>query len=544
MRFNSLPAAAALALLSAVPAAAEKRDFHQCDGLSNPGKGGESGMAPALSTSGFAFPSSPGAKTVIDSCTAALADPRLQPRQALRRSHLLRARAVAQLQAGNPDAALADVDAAIAAAGPLASDPLFARSMGGSFELIRAAAALAKGNRAEARRLAAVAAARRPYSASIQMVAATVGQRARDPGAAGGTAFTTLVPIVPDALKLQFLSELEAGRFAAATAIYPRLPKPAAPAFPVFNLYAQLDPLLIASGAGYAFAATGHPDRARAIMADARTRLDTSLAPRTDDKGKPLPALDMIAQPLRTYLERNTGLVEARALVADRKPLDALKLLVGRELPVNAQSIELLTALKAALPAEQRALAPDPALLETKLAEQRKAETLDVAALRRGMAAPETSRTMADYQKAQSGFLYSFFAGAGASSDGFKSKTDAQTGITTVEFIGNAASQPTVEELTLLRAADLARAAGKPGFIILARRDYSRVMQMTQGYSRIPISSTPAGFRSELDVRFVDPAALPPELASERDRVLDVATVWSTLAPLYVPATPPARPAS
>ncbi|MES2754705.1 MAG: hypothetical protein V4659_08570 [Pseudomonadota bacterium] len=528
-----------LAGIGATPATAAKRDFETCDNLRAPGDGA-SGMGAALSTSGFNFGASvaalpDGAPVLIAACTAALADPRLLPAQALRRSHLLRARAVAQLQKGDPDAALADVDAALAAAGPLAADPLFARSMGGSFELIRAAAHQAKGDRAEARRWVAAAAARRPYSVTIQSLAAIIAQKSRDPAAPAPAAYLPLIPLIPDAVKLQFISDIEAGRFADAAALHPRL-KLAPPAGLGFNVNALVEPIVVAANAGYAFAATGRPARATAIMAEAKAALETLLAPPPPDpKGKPVLGVGaMIGDPLRAFYARNAKLVEARIAVAEQRPLDALKLLVGSELPVSASSVELLTALRAALPADTRALAPDPAQLETRLAEQRRKDTLDTAALRKGLAAPETQRTMADYEKSTGNFLRSLFVG-GAKSDGFKDKTDDKTGITTVQFVGNSGSAPTVEELTLLRAAELAKAAGKPGLIIVARRDYTRTLNMTRGYSAIPISSTPAGFQTELDVRFVDPAALPPELASERDRVLDAARIYATLAPVYIP---------
>lgn len=548
MQFKFLAGTAlATALLAATPAQADKRDFETCDNLRAPGSG-DSGMGAPVSTAGFSFfgATSPSgadaAPPLIAACTAALADPRLQPQQALRRSHLLRARAVAQLQKGDPDAALADVAAAIAAAGPLAGDPLFLRSMGGSFELIRAAAYLAKGDRANARMLAAAAAARRPYSVSIQSVAAIVAQKARDPAAPAPAAYLPLIPLIPEAVKLQFMSDMEAGRFAQAAALYPRLSPKGPDGQLFFNPSALAEPVLLAASGGYAFAATGQPDRARTVMADAKARMDAMLAPRPDKNGvlQPTPLNTMIGPQLRAYQLRSARLVDARIAVADKHPLDALKLLVGNELPVSASSVELLTSLRAALPADTRALAPDPGQLEAALTEQRRKDTLDTAALRRGLAAPETQKTLADYGKSTGSFWRSLFV-SGAASDGFKDKTDPKTGITTVEFVGNSGSAPTVEELTLLRAADLARRAGKPGLIIVARRDYTRTMNMTRGYSAIPISSTPAGYKTELDVRFVDPAALPPELAGERDRVLDANRIYTTLAAVYIPPAAPAK---
>jgi hypothetical protein len=46
----------------------------------------------------------------------------------------------------------------------------------------------------------------------------------------------------------------------------------------------------------------------------------------------------------------------------------------------------------------------------------------------------------------------------------------------------------------------------------------------------------PAGFKTAIDVEFVDPAELPPALSGSADRVIAVDAVRAALAPLYVPA--------
>lgn len=536
-------AAAAAGLLAGGPAGADKRDFEACDGLRAPGtKNG--GMSGPKSDSGFAFPllgSSPDmSAATVAACGRALADPRLTPTATLRRVHLLRARALARLQGGDADGALGDLDAAAQAAGPLAADPLYARSMGVSLTLARAGAWQAKGDRAKARALAAEAAAARPYSSSIQSMAALIVQRARDPQAPAAS-FTALMPLMPDALSLQFGADVEAGRFAEAAALHPRLKHEFSKAG-AGSLIALTDDVrtlaeaVIGSAqASYAYAATGQGGKARAVLADAKAGLDAALVPGVDKKGAALP-VSPLAEPLRAVLERYALITDARLAILDGAPMNALKALVGAPLPVSAASVELLTALRVALPEAQRALAPDPAVMAAKLAKQRAKERLDLAALRKAMPAPETSRTLADYEGAGSAFLASFFGGAGASNDGFRSRTDEKTGVTTVEFVGQSTSAPAVEEMTLLRAADLARAAGRKGILIVDRRDFARTMTVTRGYSAIPISSTPAGYKTELKVRFVDPASPPADLSGERDRLLDADRVYAALAPIYIPA--------
>ncbi|WP_375392143.1 hypothetical protein [uncultured Sphingomonas sp.] len=350
--------------------------------------------------------------------------------------------------------------------------------------------------------------------------------------------YAALLPLTPQAYRLQFGADMEAGRFAQAAAEYPRLnqafPKPGPVLPPFLDANADANTLITSmldgAAAGYALAATGQPAAARALLTDTETKLEAALTPAADKTGVAQPP-SPIAGPLREAWRRARLLADARIAVADGRPTEALKALIGTELPVGAAGVELLTALQAALPASERALAPDSAVLAAKLTARREAEQLDVAALRRAMPLPETSGNIADYEGAGNRFLAGLFV-AGGATDGFRSKTDAATGITTVAFVGKASSGPAVEELTLLRAADLARQAGKRGLLIVGRRDYAQTLTMTR--MGIPLSSTPADYKTELDVRFVDPAALPADLAPERARVLDADQVYAALAPIYI----------
>jgi hypothetical protein len=78
--------------------------------------------------------------------------------------------------------------------------------------------------------------------------------------------------------------------------------------------------------------------------------------------------------------------------------------------------------------------------------------------------------------------------------------------------------------MTLLRAAELAHAAGKPAFVIVARKDYSRTMRMMRGGAEI--SSTPTGFKTEITIRYLDSAEASPP-------ALNALAVIDALGPLY-----------
>jgi hypothetical protein len=106
--------------------------------------------------------------------------------------------------------------------------------------------------------------------------------------------------------------------------------------------------------------------------------------------------------------------------------------------------------------------------------------------------------------------------------DGFRSTPNVD-GTIKVEFIGNTPSPLLVQEMTLLRAAEVTKEAGKPAFVIENRKDYSRVMQTTQ-YGAV-ISSRPAGYKTELTIRPLDTLSGP--------RVLNATAVIDGLGPLY-----------
>ena len=110
---------------------------------------------------------------------------------------------------------------------------------------------------------------------------------------------------------------------------------------------------------------------------------------------------------------------------------------------------------------------------------------------------------------------------------GFKETANAD-GTMTVEYDGSTSSAPMVQEMTLLRAAEIAKQAGKPGFAITARNDYSRWLTQTQ-YGR-EISRTPTGHKSELTIRLLD---TPDAVAAQG---FATASIIDTLGPLYYEA--------
>ena len=198
-----------------------------------------------------------------------------------------------------------------------------------------------------------------------------------------------------------------------------------------------------------------------------------------------------------------------------------------------------VAALRAALPAQGGLVVPDISSFEKDLAEKRRKDLIEI--VRKILVAPETPRSVVDYERARPNIVGALIGGAltmGTSllgginrTDGFRSADNAD-GTTKVEFIGNTPSAALVQEMTLLRAAELAKSAGKNAFVIVDRKDFTRTMQSTR--NGMVISSVNNGFKTELTVRYIENTGDMP-YAFGTDEVLD------SLGPLYYEEARPAK---
>ncbi len=527
----------ALGALVATPAwASDKQDFETCDGRVHPGRQNDGMRGEAQQ--GMFGPRARMAAVVIPACTRALASPRLLPTQSLRRAHLLRARAAAQLEMGDPTAALADLDLAQAAAIGIAGDRFYRRSMAVSLDLLRALALARSGDMAGALPLAESASAARPYSLDVQRVAATVLQAARPLGTASPSPWLAAARLAPESATLALAKEAEIGNFAGVVALRPavKIDWPTAPIVPAgFALrdvgsQALIVGMMVSLHTAYARAATGDAEGARRELTELRGHIATARPAPTAPGGSTLSLGGMTWTALDRYLDMRARQVEARIAVAEGRLPDAIAALVANPMPEDAASVELLGAMKAAAPAKDAALVPDATRFATQLADDRR-KALD-RVVSDALLAPETPRAVVDYERARPNILGALVGGAltfGTSllggidrTDGFRTKANPD-GTTKVEFIGNTPSSALVQEMTLLRAAEVARATGKPGFVIVERKDYTRTLTTSRG--GMPISSVAQGFKTELTIRPVD-AGVEPE------RALDAITIIDALGPL------------
>lgn len=535
MKFHGV-ALFALGSIVALPAlASDKSDFEACDGRVHPGRQ-DDGMRGEASQSSFVgrleIPN-----IVVGACTRALASPRLLPSQSLRRTHLLRARAAAYLQAGDAAKALSDLDLAEAATANLAGDRFYKRSMGVSLLLLRALTRAQSGDLAGAIPLAQAAGAARPYSLQVQEVAATILQAARPIGTASPSPWLTAGRLAPRVATTALIKEAEVGNFAGVMALRPgvKIDWPTGPLQPL-ALYMRapgsldmISSTIVSLHIAYARAATGDGAGARRDLAEVRTRM--AAARPTPTQGAAVDFAGTTWTAIDRYIETRGRQIETRIAVAEARTPDAIAALVAAPLPRDAATVELLTALKAAVPPKDAGLVPDIAPFAKDLGEDRKKELTTVVS--RALLAPETPRAVVDYERARPNILGALVGGAlsmGTSllggigrTDGFRTTANPD-GTTKVEFIGNTPSATLVQEMTLLRAAEVARAAGKPAFVIVERKDFSRQMRTMR--NGIELSSVPQGFKTELTIRYVE-AGVEPE------RALNAVAIIDALGPLY-----------
>lgn len=554
-RIATRAAFAALALGVASPAiAGDSEDFAGCDGLRKP-KTKDDGMRGVASQPGYGFGltgANGQATATIASCTRALNGGKLMPTQTLRQAHLLRARAAAKLRIGASAEAIADLDMAEQAIARQRGELFFERSMGASLDLLRAIALVQQGESAAALPLADRAAAQRPFAVQVQMAAAMVRETARHGDASIDPQWAALVRLQPELAASLITLETSLGRYDSAIAIAevaplraPRLSRDEDGA----NIFAALgrhgQAMLASASAGYNLA---YARAAKGDVTGARAELETARAVYRQLSGAPvIPAVveaDASSNsgdaPAATTAKTGTlfatqeRLVEARIALAEQRLADAEKL-AKEPLPAGAPARDLHSAIIAAKGEKAPVIVSAPAdpAGSRRMVIGELADTLLIA--------HETQRSVIDYQKSRPNVLAAVVGAAFTlgtnlltgvpKTAGFKETANAD-GTLVVEYTGSTPSAPMVQEMTLLRSAELARAAGKPGFAIVARDDYTRYLTTTQYGATI--SRTPTGHKTVMTIRLLD----TPEAAKAQG--FEAASVIDRLGPLYYEDKPKA----
>jgi hypothetical protein len=531
------------------PAWAEKSDFSSCDGYGAPSSSGD-GLTKAANTF-FIFVPGPengnmragkthfGESGVL-ACDRALADQSLLPRYWIRKVNLLRARAIHRISSSDFTGALLDLDAAnIAADGK--SDFFYERSLGLSIKFFRALAFLLSGNSEKAVNLANEVAAARPYNREVTLKTALLKLHAtnnweqyrKDLHQGSRIHPTFLLPLIyAEWNEAQFN---EVASLVSQTKLFP--PTSDSIYYVDFNdrdkaelINAEIELNLINA---FALAATGR--RAEATQRIAKVRVDIAEKTREPDKrsdGRPAKKDDFS----RHLIFKNTLnksillLTETERLIAlldiaqkgDDKLL--LKEIENSPLPSDSPGDEILSVLSKNNPPLKPEIDRIIATRQKARFSAQKMDRLWPNDVYSAFPEAETRSRLPRYKSATS------IIGE-AIANGYSVKKIEGSDLWRIRFGGLSASAAIVEEMALLRAADLAKAAGKSGIIIISTHTYARTMTTyTYGMGR----EDPNGYSAEIIAAFVDPEKLPGDLRTSKERVLSVEKIYTDLAPIYL----------
>jgi hypothetical protein len=533
MHIKAWMMAGAVALSGGSAMAAEPSDWVRCDGLAKPENIGLtlSRLVPAIMTAGLmglpeASREEPAARGAagVGACDTVLADPLLDKYWA-RKVSLLKARALHHVEAGDLDAALADLTSTHAVAAGNVDDATFARSLGASTQLFEAATQLKRQKYDEASLLAIKAADARPYSLEVGMAAVRILDVDPHWSPDEDRVLTRVAALEPNLRVARAASREWGGQYAGAAEDWRAVADGNISSLGDVRLPAGAktpgaDPIFLARAA-LASARAGQKAEAEALIA--RFKTETSAPP---------PEAEGLAKTLATMRANQAQSAKAFItvaeawLLADAGKLDearALMKTLGDRLPATPATLTLLDKLEPPTPAGTVSLkTTGPARLEILMTSMRDSNVsrLDPTAFAKTL--PPLERADRSYSKQ---------IGWGFKPNGFKDKKLADGKGASIEFSGALSTHAAVEEMMLLRAAQLTREAGKAGFVVRSRNDYKQYMVQTMHGAEI--SRAPAGFKTAADIEFVDAPV-------EADLTLDAGKVWNDLSPIYAP-TPPAK---
>ena len=499
-------------------------------------------------------------KDGIEACAEVLGAPLLEHYWA-RHVSVVTARAIHYLEAKNPDAALADINSIASIARDHVNDPYYQNTISLKAKLLTSMAYLVQSNLSGLHESLVDLSPRKAYGGRFQMT--LLEFLYADPSTAGDAVdvWRSLLRVSPQSYKSVGVvmswtdnAEARADFWESALATNRLLAKRLALRIrdreesrrrrssyakdePPASLDLGPDPL-IAANAAVAAARAGRYDRANELISLAQVVSDRynhkSSVPKrnkkrvTDDE-KRLAEVTGSSKNF-TDIHEQVNLVDAFLFAHDGDFADANKAMKNTRFRNAAAALDLVSLVAAhRSPAGASSKIVDDTD-EFRSRHQDRARTRALARI--------DYETLVDLiptaQRKRSISSYSKRILLGIKPTGFKEKKDPDGLGYHIEFLGNTFSRAAAEEMVILRAAAKARDAHMPAFVVLDRRDYTQRKTMT--YNGIPTGpSWLSGYRTDVDVMFVDPDNLPAELQSAKDRVLMVDDVWAALAPTYVP---------
>ncbi|HTQ15429.1 MAG TPA: hypothetical protein VMH86_16285 [Rhizomicrobium sp.] len=575
MRARGLGLAAVAAVGLAGPAlAVPSTQYRGCDGYGAPSDEGD-GMTSYANVLGIFNPSGYGTTGLsatftgqqgVQACTDALTD--VPDAHWMRKVSLLRARAIHHLEAGDAKAALADLDLADAAVKD-PSDVYYARSLGWGLKIVRAYAMKQDGQKAEAEARAMAALAERPYNrqdiASADMVLQPNGAQADE-----DEVLRDIARFVPSERARVFLKALLSKDYDAALAIYPHLVPPQdTGGGSVFRgveeqtgaRKLERDTLFhVVIGGYYAYlqAVLGHGDEAEKTLQSLRDALASATTPPPppfdpNDSGDVARQKYVAAVRIQTakygqpMVDSWTMLVENRIKAGQGKVEEVRKAVAAAQLPPGWASGELLQAIapRSAPKAAARSARHARGTKDAEKSDNGKVLEIDQAVpitqvtdvprsyvaadLFKVLPEAESARRIPPYEEAKKPWFA--FTGSRDDLDTEGWRVREENGATVVGYRGVKSTASIVEEMALLRVAEVAKERGFAGFIITDRKDTE--FRIDTRYYGTTLRIDPDGYQCELTVLFVNPGALPGDYKGLDWLVFNAADIAAALAPVY-----------
>jgi hypothetical protein len=475
----------------------------------------------------------------IASCDAALASPLLVPAHSLRRANLLQAKALHQVAAGQHEAALAtlqqsdDIGAAM-------NDRWLNDSVLVGNRAIRVYTLNAMQRYADAEAERAKLAAARPYSAQLAVLTARLGLASDQSLTHYSRELAKTAPVNPNVHLMLYWANFGDRQFERAIEFAPHVyfdvPKTRGnweidgadeARYELVVLRAS-----VAGALAYAQAATGNTETANTTLAEASNAVLATMEP------PPPPAQGKKLNPEVVTDFETRKLKGARAQRELAKWRTAIDL--RRAAPTLAKE-ELFDKARAQEGLRDLGILPDLLMQLTNLspadAEARDKfivkwrEDFSRSIVSDSILTPKTLFDLLPRPEKEAMVPRFRKAGGGVwlSDNGFSHETDADSVM--VRFTHSYASRAMVEELALLRAALLAKEAGRDSLVLLTRMAIERTTRTSYGYGNY--KETPSGMEATLRVKFVDSRALPAPYQAATARVFAVQQVIDDLTTKY-----------
>ena len=527
-------------------------DFARCDGFGAPNEHGDGMTRQALGFLGI-FRPEPGRgdgtahtprfnSAGIAACDSALEQSRLAASYHLRRASLLRARAIHRMSLDQFREAILDLNLADRE-GAQSGTRLYDRSMGVGNNLLRAYALARSGQAADAAAASRRIWAMRPYSLNVAKAAASISLLATNDWEQFRRDLEAMADIHPQIRPLLFVVMVDNGDFADAIRLRAQIrllaPRARYAGFSITDLdrihgeifasNVQLDAI-----EAFALAATGQAEQAQARIAAIRARLTlaaTDLPNRPDGSRQPREIRDIQAA-IQARLPEATREVDSierllRLLTVARAgdPQALLREAGPERLPADAMGLHILRTLAQAAQSERAQLAQAVEAFATQTRNARTPLPLSLSDLYQAMPGAETEARIPRYGSARN------ILGENTG-NGFLVTNDGP--VITVNYGGLEATAAVVEEMALLKAADLARQGGYTRLAILSRRTTQRTLVTYGMYAGGP---SPEGFAAEITFVPFNAGASPEDYRAFEGRSLDAARVIADLAPIYRPDT-------